>query len=273
MALAITLYLASLVLQLFATGYAVNLFFRAKIYRFTCGCLLLALGLMLGRRIWPIFHALNDGHINLADAILSVPISLFLMLGMFQLRKVLINLEGENTRLDFYSKVDPLTKALNRIETFSRAEMEIERSLRSGHEVSFLMLDIDHFKNVNDKYGHLCGDAVLVDLVGSCKEELRVIDVFGRVGGEEFFIALPESDSQEAYRIAERLRTRVSKKIVSVDRNTGISITISIGVATFNPKCVGQNTPNVILQKFFKMADDAMYKAKGHGRNRCEIYS
>ncbi|MBU3589332.1 GGDEF domain-containing protein [Polynucleobacter sp. 80A-SIGWE] len=273
MALAALFYSISLLFQLVAAGYAADLFFRAKVYRLACGFLALGLGLMVGRRISPLLHVLNNGHINLSDAILSLPISFCLLLGMYQLKKMLADLQEKNCILDQLSKVDTLTGALSRRETFSRAEMEIKRSLRSGHEISFLMLDIDHFKNVNDQYGHLIGDAVLVNLVKCCQDQLRAIDIFGRVGGEEFFVVLPESTGHDAFQLAERLRKHVSTTETATGYAQTIAITISLGIATFNPNLVGETNTAVILKRFFKMSDDAMYQAKSKGRNRTEIWA
>lgn len=271
MFLATFFYSLSLLAQLIAVSYAANLFLRAKAYRLTCGFLLIALGLMLGRRISPILHVLDHSHINLTDAVLSVPISLFLMLGMIQLRKVFIRLEDDNARLDLSSKVDSLTGALSRAEVFSRSEVEIERSLRNGHSLSFLMVDIDHFKNVNDRYGHPVGDLVLSDLVRHCQYRLRSIDIFGRVGGEEFFIVLPESSDTQALQAAERLRQHIASSPSIGSDGSEIFITISIGIATFNPQIECKLTPANILRRYFKFADDAMYQAKANGRNQCQI--
>lgn len=272
MALAAFFYSISLLFQLVAAGYAADLFFRAKVYRLACGFLALGLGLMVGRRISPLLHVLNNGHINLPDAILSLPISFCLLLGMYQLKKMLVDLQEKNCILDKLSKVDSLTGALSRLETFSRAEMEIKRSLRNGHEISFVMLDIDHFKNVNDQYGHLIGDAVLVNLVKCCQGQLRAIDIFGRVGGEEFFVVLPESSEHDAFQLAERLRKHVSTTETAIGYGQAVYITISLGIATFNPSLVGETNSAAILKCFFKMSDDAMYQVKSKGRNQTKVW-
>lgn len=268
MLLSATLYFISFCAQGVAALYAVNLYLRSKSYRLAFGFLALALCLMLGRRVAPLVHVLNYGHVDLPDALLSVPISLCLLFGMLHLRKLLIEVEQANFLLDQSVKVDALTGALSRTEAFSRSSVEIERSLRNGHPISFLMLDIDHFKNVNDQYGHQVGDAVLINLVKHCQKELRVIDIFGRVGGEEFFIVLPESSDQEAYMVAERLRGCISIAPTLIADAKQVFITISIGTATFNPRYCGEVNPALILKRFFKMSDDAMYQAKSSGRNR-----
>lgn len=270
MGLTIFLYSLSLLFQLIAVWCAVNLYFRAHQYRLTFGFLALGLALMIGRRISPLLHIYGGGYINLTDAVLSVPISFCLLFGMYQLRKVIVEFEDINFQLDQSSKVDSLTGALSRSEIFSRSEIEIERSMRSGHETAFLMLDIDHFKRVNDQYGHQVGDVVLVDLVKNCQEQLRTIDIFGRVGGEEFFVVLPESSEQQALQVAERLRKHIASS-TTLSGDMKIQITISIGISVFNPHVAGETYPASILKTCFKLADDAMYCAKKNGRNRVEL--
>ncbi|MGV0963593.1 MAG: GGDEF domain-containing protein [Polynucleobacter sp.] len=273
MILSACLYLASFCAQSIAALYAVNLYLRSKSYRAAFGFLALALCLMLGRRIAPLVHVLNYGHIDLPDALLSLPISLCLLFGMLLLRRLLVEYEHVNFQLERLAKFDALTGALSRTELFLRAKTEIERSLRSGHSISFLMIDIDHFKNVNDHYGHQVGDAVLVNLVKSCQQQLRAIDIFGRVGGEEFFLILPKSAQDEAYLVAERIRGGISEAPTLIEGAEPVFITISIGIAVYSPRHLDKTDPEVILKKFFKMSDDAMYQAKSKGRNRTELWS
>jgi diguanylate cyclase (GGDEF)-like protein len=268
MFLTIFFYTLSLFFQLFAAGYAINLFFRSQVYRLTCGFLALGLGLMVGRRISPLLHVLNNGHINLADAALSVPISLCLLLGMFQLRRALIEMEYKNFILDQSTKLDSLTGALSRMESFSRTQLEIERSFRSKQRIAFLMMDIDHFKNVNDQYGHPVGDIVLVNLVKKCREELRAIDIFGRVGGEEFLIVLPDTNQAQAIEVAERLRKHISSTACANIQGLDILITVSIGIAIFDPNIKKEEAPAAILRRLYDSCDRAMYRAKQAGRDQ-----
>jgi diguanylate cyclase (GGDEF)-like protein len=226
------------------------------------------LTLMIGRRISPLLLAINGGHINVADAWLSVPISLLLLLGMFQFRRLLIDLEVKNFALDQFSKTDSLTGALSRAETFFRVELEIQKSFRSKKPVSFLMADIDHFKNVNDTYGHPAGDRVLVGLVEHCQEGLREIDVFGRVGGEEFLIVLPETNQVRALEIAERLRKSIAAIPCTMFDGKVIHVTISIGVAVFDPGIDCEQESSEVLKKYYQLCDRAMYRAKQAGRNQ-----
>jgi diguanylate cyclase (GGDEF)-like protein len=268
MFLAATLYAIALCLQIAAAGYAINLFFRARAYRLACGFLALGLGLMTGRRVSPLLHVLNHGHVNLVDAWLSIPISLLLLLGMFQFKKLLIELENQHFLLEQYSKLDALTAAMSRPETFARASIEIERSFRSKQCVAFLMMDIDHFKNVNDTYGHPAGDITLTNLVNRCQDELRAIDILGRVGGEEFLIVLPETNASQAYEVAERLRKKVAEKSCATWGEHEISITISVGISVFDPCAEKSRATKGILQKHYEACDHAMYRAKSAGRNQ-----
>jgi diguanylate cyclase (GGDEF)-like protein len=268
MILAAILYTIAFCLQTAAAAYAINLFFRANAYRLVCGLLALGLGLMIGRRISPLLHVLNNGHINLVDAWLSIPISLLLFLAMFHFRKLLIALENQQFLLEEYSKIDSLTLAMSRPETFARAGIEIERSFRNKQCVAFVMIDIDHFKIVNDTYGHPAGDITLTNLVKLCQDELRAIDILGRVGGEEFLLVLPAANVSQAAEVAERLRKKVAQKPCASWGEHQIEITISVGIAVFDP-CVDANrVSKVIIQKYYEACDHAMYRAKSAGRNQ-----
>lgn len=268
MELSVFLYSVSLSAQAAAAVYAINLFFRAKAYRLACGFLALGFTLMVGRRVYPILHLLAGAQPNLTDAWLSIPISLLLLLGMLQFRKLLIELEDKNFILTQVLKIDALTGAASRAETFSRVELELQRCFRNKRCISFLMADIDHFKEVNDTYGHLIGDQVLVGLVRLCQEELREIDIFGRVGGEEFLIVLPETNQSQAIEVAERLRESIyAKPCASIDGKE-IYISISIGVAVFDPGIDCTLGASEVLKRYYDLCDQAMYRAKQAGRNQ-----
>jgi diguanylate cyclase (GGDEF)-like protein len=270
---AVTVYFLAVVVQIFATIYALSLFFRSASYRLASGALSIAFVLMVGRRISPIVHFYVDGYCNLWDATLALVISLAILFGVMQFKKIIFELESKNFILDRSSKTDSLTHALSRAETFARAELEIERSFRNREPVAFLMLDIDHFKNVNDKYGHPLGDIVLINLVKYCQEELRAIDIFGRVGGEEFFVVLPGGSPISALEVAERLRKKVFSSPCASDQGQEIFISISIGVVSFSPASNGKAKAEQVLRTFYAKADEAMYLAKSKGRNRTELLS
>ncbi len=227
---------------------------------------------MMGRRISPMLYGLNKESINIVDAWLSIPISISLLLGMIYFKKLLFELEVKNTALEEISKKDSLTPALNHSTTMVRAELEVKRSFRSQKCIAFLMLDIDHFKLVNDTYGHPIGDQVLINLAHVCKEELREIDIFGRVGGEEFLIALPETPESKAIDVANRLRIAVAQRALATVGDKSIFITVSIGIAIFYPQGDQYLDSSTVIRKYYNLCDSAMYHAKQAGRNQvyCE---
>lgn len=157
---------------------------------------------------------------------------------------------------------DPLTGAQNRRYFMERAEEEFDRSRRYGHPMSIVAIDIDHFKKINDTYGHPAGDVVLKDIVRISKRLLRTSDIFGRIGGEEFSIMLPQTDISGGWEFTERLRKRVSESVVSTDSGH-ITYTISAGITMIQME---DNS----LESLLKRADSALYSAKGNGRNRVE---
>ena len=161
------------------------------------------------------------------------------------------------------ASTDPLTGASNRRHFMDRLADEFERCKRYGTSIVLLSLDIDHFKDINDTYGHPSGDVVLKSLVSLCKATLRTTDIFGRVGGEEFMAALTQTSIAAGKRTAERLRHRIEKEIIKT-HGQKITFTISIGITEISP---GDTT----IETMLKRADEALYKAKNNGRNRCEV--
>lgn len=155
---------------------------------------------------------------------------------------------------------DPLTGLLNRRELFRRAETELERARRYEHSLSTILLDVDHFKNINDTYGHAAGDSVLVSLAQLLTREIRAVDLAARYGGEEFMLLLPETSLERAYGIAERIRSTVADTPVMVDGQT-IRFTISLGVTS------SENVGND-FESLLKESDRLLYQAKQSGRNR-----
>lgn len=161
---------------------------------------------------------------------------------------------------------DELTGVANRRAFLERADDEISRALRYGHTLSLLMIDIDHFKQVNDTHGHAAGDAALVRMVEACLPGLREHDLLARLGGEEFVILLPHTDATRALLVAERLRMAVEG--AAVDTAAGIfHITISLGSATLHHGG-GLSAPADSLSSLLERADSALYRAKSGGRNR-----
>lgn len=269
---AIFLYSLSLGAQICAAVLSLTAIRFAHHYRTGCILLSLAFVMMIGRRVSPIHSIIHGNHANLTDAWLSLPISIFLLLGIIGVRKILSDMQDKNRQLEQITRFDFLTGALSRSETFFRTEQEIERSLRYGTPLSFLMLDIDHFKNINDTYGHRVGDEVLKHLAIFCQTSLRKVDMMGRVGGEEFLIVLPGTNERGALEVANRIRTSISEQTCSCVTNNPIEITVSIGVSSLEDALSNTNpqkTASQLLLQCFELADQAMYQAKHKGRNRC----
>lgn len=165
------------------------------------------------------------------------------------------------TRIKCLSQEDPLTKTFNRRHLTTLAEEEINKLHKTGTTLSIIMLDIDHFKKVNDQYGHAAGDAALIKCVETITRTVRATDYVGRLGGEEFCIMLPNTDVKAAKGLAERIRVNLEGETV-VWQDKEISITASFGVAALTSD--GKNEWSNLLNK----ADVAMYEAKNNGRNR-----
>ncbi|MBG0789519.1 MAG: diguanylate cyclase [Desulfovibrionaceae bacterium] len=165
--------------------------------------------------------------------------------------------------LRLLASTDPLTGASNRRHFMGRLNDELERCRRYETPMVLLSLDIDHFKDINDTFGHPAGDEVLKDLVRLCTRTLRTTDVFGRVGGEEFLAALTQTGLAAGLRTAERLRRNIERHAVSTHGHS-ISYTISIGLTQLQ---AADETIDALLHR----ADEALYKAKHNGRNRVEI--
>lgn len=171
------------------------------------------------------------------------------------------NLKRSNRLLLNLSSTDALTNLYNRRVLMQTLEREFERHSRSGKTLSLLMLDLDHFKAVNDTYGHVNGDVVLVSLAKILKEYLRPYDVATRFGGEEFALVLPNTDISAASDVGERLRLAVAAiKFSGEIRN--LNITCSIGISCFPNARVGD------IDQLLQDADQALYQAKRDGRNR-----
>ena len=174
--------------------------------------------------------------------------------------KRILDLERRILRL---ASTDHLTGVLNRRAFIERMEAEIHRSGRQGTPFSLLLVDIDHFKEINDRFGHQAGDLVLKKFVEALSESVRPYDFVGRYGGEEFVVALAGTDGAQAGRVAERMRKGVEEmKIGQADGPQTIQITASFGVASSLPGA--EETVDSLTRR----ADEAMYRAKDGGRNR-----
>lgn len=180
---------------------------------------------------------------------------------MVRIKQLQDELRERMHELDLLASTDPLTGLYNRRFFFQRMEEELSRANRTGNPICLAYIDIDHFKLINDTYGHQAGDAILMQASQIMTHLLRRSDVLGRIGGEEFLILLPDTNGAGGERIAERLRQRVEEASF-VFEETVIDVTISIGVyhAT-DPLVLG-------VDELVQRADAALYAAKQGGRNR-----
>ncbi|QWD88449.1 GGDEF domain-containing protein [Polynucleobacter sp. MWH-CaK5] len=268
----VLLYTLSLLLQVGASYQSFRLINIVNKYKITCIALSAALTIMIGRRVVPLINAYEYSMFDIKDAFLSVPISLLLFIGVTGIKAALGEVRKENSALEILNATDSLTLALTKKETYVRLKREISRGERSLHPLAFLMLDIDHFKRINDQYGHMVGDTVLKNLSLFCQHKLRDIDVFGRFGGEEFLIACPETDAKAAFEIAERLREAISKDYFAIVNGKEITLTVSIGISIFDPKKVHHDSLDLAMDLYIDYSDKAMYCAKNAGRNQVKLF-
>jgi two-component system, cell cycle response regulator len=166
--------------------------------------------------------------------------------------------------LRFRATHDVLTGVANRAAVMDALRGELSRQVREQRSFGVILVDIDHFKNVNDTFGHLCGDEVLRGVTRRMKECMRPYDTLGRYGGEEFLIIASDADAKGAMALAERIRNLVQSKPV-VTQAGEVRVTVSLGAA------VSTSARNADPQMLLRLADQALYKAKDYGRNRCEL--
>lgn len=180
--------------------------------------------------------------------------------------KVMLRLKAYQERILMMSLQDPLTECYNRRYLMQRLREEFNRSVRTKAPIAGVMIDLDHFKAINDAYGHDTGDAVLLRAVSALRVTIRTYDVLARYGGEEFFLLLPNTDAASARTIAERMRRIVEQLTVPAGTEV-VKFTASFGVAGFAPDGFPKN-PETLL----KRSDEALYRAKEEGRNRVVVH-
>lgn len=164
----------------------------------------------------------------------------------------------------FQAQTDSLTGLYNHRHFFELAKKEISRAQRYKHSLSVVMVDIDHFKCINDTFGHPAGDQVLIAIANVCRKLFRNIDIVGRYGGEEFSILLPETPVETATEVAERFRYTIEKTVISYHRRH-FSVTVSLGLAALRTDCTS-------LTRLIERADTALYHAKAQGRNQVILW-
>jgi diguanylate cyclase (GGDEF)-like protein len=192
------------------------------------------------------------------DAVITIGI-LLVILYLFAW-KLVVRLDDVQERLKHLAVTDELTELKNRRYIMEQLEREYQRAVRTGTPLSLVLIDIDHFKKVNDTFGHAFGDVVLKAMAHEMQASLRPYDLLGRIGGEEFLIASPGSTLEEAVALAERIREKIRGKTIA-NKDHSISVTVSAGVTSLN----GQDRKSDAL---LARADDALYQAKQKGRDR-----
>ena len=182
-----------------------------------------------------------------------------------RLRRKHLSLEKANKEIKLLSRTDSLTGCYNRGHLNELLPREINRAVRYKHPMALAMCDIDHFKRVNDTYGHQCGDEVLKIFVQSITDLIRAdTDWLARYGGEEFLLVLPETKLENAYGLAERLRKHIAQKILETAEDK-VSITASFGVTGFD---ASTSANNITAETLINTADRYLYEAKKQGRNK-----
>jgi diguanylate cyclase (GGDEF)-like protein len=174
---------------------------------------------------------------------------------------------ANNERLKHIGLTDALTGVHNRRYFDQRLREEVDRALRKGQPLSCMLLDVDHFKRVNDQFGHLIGDVVLREVAEQVKDQLRLSDAMARYGGEEFAVLLVQTDVPTAKAIAERIRDRVATQPIRLPENQDLRVTISIGVSTMQEELRGADV-DAKASELVARSDRALYSAKNAGRNR-----
>ncbi len=222
-----------------------------------------------GISVWfDIDHVSRQLKANIVAMVLLTILTTGLLIVLIYLffRQLRIKLDEARALLDRMSKTDLLTEISNRRHLAERFQEELERSKRSGNDLCCIMLDVDHFKAINDTHGHVKGDDVLRALAGILKDSVRPYDVLGRYGGEEFMMILPDTHLEDAAKLAERIRHVVESDLGNKSGlPAGAKVTVSLGLSS-----AVENGATSELEAVVKRADGALYKAKEAGRNRVE---
>ncbi len=198
---------------------------------------------------------LTNEDVEFADAVIKAAVAAIHRAQLIETTK------ADNARLEVLAHTDPLTQVLNRRALTVRLSSEMERAKRYDSVITLLMLDLDHFKGINDTAGHLVGDDVLREVAGLLQESVRSVDMVARYGGEEFVVVLPETGQVGAVKFAERTRERMERTAFT-PAHGGVRLTASIGVASYP-------APDVVsVDDLFARADEALYRAKDAGRNK-----
>ena len=197
---------------------------------------------------------------QLVNEVLTVMLICFMAVAMLRVYHTQLRQEE---RLQQLANTDPLTGVANRRYFLEHSALELKKARRALQDLALLIIDIDHFKPINDTYGHAVGDRAVMRFAGICKRMVRDVDLLGRFGGDEFIVLLPATGIKEALQVAERLRSAVESDTVLRDSGVAIQMTSSIGAAI-----IPADAPDISAA--LAKADAALYRAKQNGRNRVE---
>lgn len=258
--LTLTILATAIGLQLFAAIAALSQIRRSGGYWPYWGCIATALLVMVWRRVSPFEAALasHGARLEALDQSLSgLAISILMAIGVLGLRRLFIDLDTQKDQLTVLSRRDALTGLWNRRHALELAASEFNAARRFERRLCAMMIDIDHFKRINDTLGHEAGDRTLAATARHLRDSVRTVDITGRLGGEEFLVLLPETGLQEAMTAAERVRQEFHQHWDAALP----PLTVSIGVAELAPG--DQEVADLIAR-----ADKALYQAKEAGRDR-----
>ncbi|MFG0802693.1 cellulose biosynthesis regulator diguanylate cyclase DgcQ [Leclercia sp. GLN_9] len=202
------------------------------------------------------------GSITIALTLLWLLFTGMLVVSWFVIRRMVSNMYRLQSSLQWQAWHDPLTRINNRGALFERAKVLAKRCEQQQQPYSVMQMDLDHFKNINDRYGHQAGDKVLTHAARLITSTIRKVDVAGRVGGEEFCVVLPGAGPEEAMQIAERIRLRINDREILVKKSQTARISVSIGVSS------AQESNNYDFEQLQSIADARLYQTKQRGRNQ-----
>lgn len=273
--LILLIYIASTGIQIFSIFLLKHLFITYQ--KRWLGNIILVLGILSS-----LLHHLYSYYINSYPEKLTISDSLFMMSNSLIFYAIVLfivcifkRIRYQQQKLIHKLKYDSLTRALSRDEILTKCERELLRASRTGEPVSLLTIDMDHFKKINDLYGHPIGDEVLVRSTNYCKELLREMDLIGRIGGDEFVALLPNTDLKSAKEVAERLQLKMKGLINELSTKVTTPISLSIGIACYNPAKLSSISKSsdfkAMLKELINSADKALYEAKKCGRNQCIV--
>jgi diguanylate cyclase (GGDEF)-like protein len=241
---------------------------RYHLFTVTLLTLLTGITLIINVSISMMLYQIPGPRVAMLDALMSARLGIaMLVMGPLILASSLMVNRKLLRQLDHTANHDLLTGALGRGAFTRKARELLEHKFQAKEAVSLLLIDIDHFKLINDMYGHLIGDQVLVTFSHLLRRELRHDQLFGRLGGEEFAIMMPRALAVQAVALGEHLRRQVENTDMNPMAKTPLRITISVGIASLAMNEVKS------LEQLMNMVDIALYRAKSQGHNRVESYN